>query len=131
MLSLRHFRRRRAPWHALVFWVWLAGFVFFAAASEGMHAPNCPEILLLQQAGHAARPAAVSPAMPLLHLGIECAACAFQLAAAAIPVALTFTLVAHFAALEFAAWRRLNGASRSLLPLARGPPAQPRPVSSL
>lgn len=122
MISARHWKDRRVVWHALVFWVWLAGFVFSFAASDLFHGPNCPEELALRSASHAAT-ASHWTAPHALQADFECATCLLQRVALGVLATVALLFLPSGVALIKARLRPFYLRARSLAPIARGPPA--------
>ena len=127
MISARHWRERRAPWHALVFWAWLACFVFSFAGSDLFHTINCPEMAALRAAAHAPTVSQQSvsqqwTASHALPLDVDCASCLLQLVGQGVLVALLCLLAPGFFLVEAANSRTLRALARALSPIARGPP---------
>ena len=125
MMSACRWRERRALWHALVFWCWLASFVFGFAASDLFHTANCPEELALRASARpvdsASARAQLAPAHPL-QLDASCPTCLLQLSAQGV-LGAALTLAVPFAAALLL--RRLRAAHAVFRPLpggARGPP---------
>ena len=78
MISARHWRARRNFGLALIFWVWLASFVFGFAASDAFHTPQCSEQLALR-AAHDGGPTFSSSASHAFSLDTDCPTSLLQL----------------------------------------------------
>lgn len=121
MMSARHWKDRRPFWQALIFWVWLASFVFGFAASDLFHAANCPDQWALRASSHGASVAQLSHAHAS-QLDVSCPTCLLQLGAQGI-LALALIFSAPLFAARFRARPRpVYTIARALIYGARGPP---------
>ncbi len=141
MMSAREWRSGRAFWCALVFWVWLASFVFGFAASDLLHTANCPEQLALRaahnremapNATHSAAPDAAHEAAATsqlsvwhaFHVDASCPTCLLQVGAqgilgVAMPLSVPLLVAAFFARSHYS-----HRIARARMIGARGPPAR-------
>ena len=120
MISARHWRERRAFWHALVFWAWLASFVFGFAASDLFHTATCPDQLALHSA---AQPTGSQFSAPhALSVDVECASSLLQLIGQSVLVATALWVLPLMAMLVAARLLPIHALSRALVCVARGPP---------
>ena len=122
-MSAHRWNANRISWRALVFWVWLASFVFGFAASDLFHPANCPEQMALRASGHdTGAPRAQASHSHALQLDTLCPTCLLQLDAQGI-LALTLVLLAPlFIALIGLSAHSSHVAARTLITSARGPP---------
>lgn len=127
LLSARDWKLRFVPWHALVFWVWMASFVFSFAANDAFHAPDCPDQMALQ----CARANPNAPVTPALWQNsdlaasshhLDCAACAFQSAFAAVLLVIALIFGARVVIAPLNGSAPVRTLVRGLTFEARGPP---------
>ena len=125
-MSTRFWRDRRVFWHALVFWAWLASFIFGFAASDLLHAPNCPEQLALHAAHHHGGPSdshfLSSPSSHTLQTEVICLSCLLQLDGQGIIVTAQILAAALVILILHARPILVHPIARSLIYSARGPP---------
>ena len=122
MISARHWRERRNFGLALIFWVWLASFVFGFAASDAFHTASCPEQLALRAARDGGPTIAPASAAHAFALDLDCPTCLLQLGAQGILI-IALLLVAPFAvAFIYADSFSAYVSARALSYSARGPP---------
>ena len=126
MMSARHWRECRSFWRAFVFWAWLASFIFGFAASDLLHAPDCPEELALRAASRsdaASGPTAMRvSASRALHVDAGCATCLLQMGALGVVLPVLIWALPLLGAPTFAAQRSTRAVARPLIRSARGPP---------
>ena len=126
MMSARHWRARRSFWRAFVFWAWLASFIFGFAASDLLHAPDCPEELALRTASKAASGSTAMrvSASRALHVDGLCPTCLLQMGAQGVMGSALIWAVPSLGAPVFALWRAFHTFARPLICSARGPPVR-------
>ena len=126
MMSARHWRECRSFWRAFVFWAWLASFIFGFAASDLLHAPDCPEELALLAASKvkaASGPTAMRvSASRALRVDAGCATCLLQTGAPGVLLSALVWAAPLLGAPVFAAQRLAHAVARPLICSARGPP---------
>ena len=123
MMSARRWRNSRVFWRTFIFWAWLSSFVFGFAASDLLHAANCPEQATLRASTHGADSSAHVSAPHFFHLDAHCLSCLLQLSGHAILAAALAALSVCFARAVFACPTSVEVGARVLIWGARGPPA--------
>ena len=124
MISARLWRERRTFWSALLFWSWLATFIFGFAGSDAFHNAHCPEQWALVNAHNANPVAAQLTALPAVHLDFNCPSCLLQLDAQGVLAIIALLVAPALLVLIFAGLRPVYLNARAPWFGARGPPVQ-------
>ena len=121
MISARHWRERPAAWVSLIFWLWLASFVFGFAGGDLFHTAQCPDEIALRSA-HDGGPTISQSLTHIFSLDADCPTSLLQMGAQGILTAVALWLAPFVAVrLRFRA-RLVHAIARALIISARGPP---------
>ena len=122
MISARHWRERRTFLAALVFWGWLASFIFGFVASDAFHSARCPEQWALASVHNGGPVAAQLSALPAVHLDLNCPSCLLQLSAQGILAVASICIAPLLASLALPALRPASVKVCARKTQSRGPP---------